>query len=553
MKQAIVCCVFLVCLVTFSWGQGVPGSHAPLLDTLGEYHRPVTTTSPLAQSYFDQGLRMIYGYYFTEAVASFREAIRLDPNCAMAYWGMALAIGPNPISRYFQLQDDPRGEGRKAIAKAVSLRQGASEKERAFIDALAKRYQLSNREQRDQAYMEAMQQLSHRYPDDPEAGTLYADSLMTMSPWTYWGADGKPYSPGTVEAAAALERVVEKFLQHPGANHFYIHLMENSQTPERALPHADRLAQLMPGLGHIVHMPGHIYIRVGQYEKAVLTNRGSVAADQEMVNIWGNHEFPADVPSGGPSHVSHPAHAKDFIHLAAILQGRYVLGMDTARELASAVPVEQLAGNGTAQARYVKSWLTLLRFGKWQEILERSAPSEGLPFVQGTWHFVRGSALAATGRLQEADAELNQVVARANNESVADLGVRVNTARTFLILASEMLAGQIAARRGEIERSLRHLETAVRMEDGFNYIEPPDWLLPVRHWLGAVLLEAGRPGEAEVVYWEDLRRNPENGWSLFGLLQSLRAQGKIQKATQVEERFKKAWARSDVQLTGSRF
>lgn len=216
MKQAVVCCVLFVGLVTFSWGQDSPGSHAPLLDTLGEYHRPISTTSPLAQSHFDQGLRMIYGDYFTEAVASFREAIRLDPNCAMAYWGMALAIGPNPNSRYFQLPDDPRGEGRKAIEKAVSLRQGASEKERAFIDALAKRYQLSDRERRGQACMEAMRQLFHRYPDDPEAGTLYADSLMTMSPWTYWGADGKPYSPVTLEAAAALERVVEKFLQHQG-------------------------------------------------------------------------------------------------------------------------------------------------------------------------------------------------------------------------------------------------------------------------------------------------------------------------------------------------
>ena len=551
MKQAIVCCLLLSGLVTSSWGQDSAVSHAPLLDTLGEYHRPVTTTSRLAQSYFDQGLRLIYGYYFTEAVASFREAVRLDPNFAMAYWGMALAIGPNPNSRYFQKPDDPRGEGDKAIEKAVSLNGGASEKERAFIDALVKRYELSDREQRDRAYMVAMRQLFQRYPDDPDAGTFYADSLMTMSPWTYWGADGEPYFRGTVEAAAALERVVEMFPRHPGANHLYIHLMENSQTPERALPHADRLAQLMPGLGHVVHMPGHIYLRVGQYEKAILTNRGSLAADQEMVDIWGDHEYPADVPSGGASHVGHPSHARAFIHLAATMQGRFALAMDMARESASGMSVEQLAGDGGAQKTYVSPWLTLRRFGKWQEILDHTAPSGAPPYVQGIWHFVHGNALAATGRLGDAQQALDEV--RANASVALGLRVVVNTDRDLLTLASEMLAGQIAFYQGQTEEAVRHLETAARMEDGFNYMEPPDWSSPVRHWLGAVLLEAGRPEQAEVVYWEDLRRNPENGWSLFGLLQSLRAQGKTQTATPVEERFNRAWARADVALTSSRF
>ncbi len=551
MKHAIVCCVLLLGLVTLSWGQDSPVSHAPLLDTLGEYHRPVTTASRLAQSYFDQGLRLIYGYYFTEAVASFREAIRLDPNCAMAYWGMALAIGPNPNSRYFQAPDDPRGEGRKAIEKAVSLNNGASERERAFIDALVKRYERSDREQRDQAYMVAMRQLFHRYPDDPDAGTFYADSLMTMSPWTYWGADGEPYFPGAVEAAAALERVVEMFPRHPGANHLYIHLMENSQTPERALPHADRLAQLMPGLGHVVHMPGHIYLRVGQYEKAILTNRASVVADQEMADIWGNHEYPADLPSGGASHVGHPRHARGFIHFAATMQGRYALAMEVARELASGVSVEQLAGNGNAQARYATPWLTLRRFGRWQEILERTTPSGEPPYVRGIGHFVRGSALAATGRPGEAQQVLEQVLASA--EAASSLQVGVNSGRYLLTLAAEMLAGQIAFHDGQFEESIRHLETAVRLEDGLNYMEPPDWGSPVRHWLGAVLLESGRPGEAEVVYWEDLRRNPENVWSLFGLLQSLRAQDKPRVAAQLEERFKRAGARADVELTSSMF
>jgi len=551
MKRSIVCCVLLLGLATSGWGQSSPVSHAPLLDTLGEHHRPVTTDSRLAQSYFDQGLRFIYGYYFTEAVASFREAIRLDPNCAMAYWGMALAIGPNPNSRYFQMPDDPTGEGRKAIERAVSLSDGASDKERAFIDALAKRYAPTDREQRDQAYMVAMRQLFHRYPDDPDAGMFYADSLMTMSPWTYWGADGEPYFPGTLEASAALESIVEQFPQHPGANHLYIHLMENSQTPEQALPHADRLAQFMPGLGHMVHMPGHIYLRVGQYEKAILTNRASVVADQEMAVVWADHEYPATVPSGGASHVAHPRHARAFIRFAATMQGRYSLAMEVSREMAAGMSVEWLADDGSAQKAYVNPWLTSRRFGKWQEVLEQAAPSGAPPYVQGIWHFVRGNALAATGRLGEAEQALDEV--RANAEVASGLRVVVNTDRRLLTLASELLAGQIAFYDGRTEDSLRHLETAVRMEDGLNYMEPPDWGLPVRHWLGAVLLESARPEAAELVYWEDLRRNPENVWSLFGLLQSLNAQDKPRIAAQVEERFKRAGARADVVLTSSRF
>ena len=528
-------CGLGACFVVSSGAQESSSPHAPLMETLGDYHRPVSTSAPLAQRFFDQGLRLIFGYYFPEAVVSFREAVRHDANFAMAYWGMALAIGPNPNSRYFSAEDDPKGEGRKAIEIAVSLGHGASERERAYIEALAIRF--SDREESDREYAEAMRRLLERYPSDPDAGMLYADALMTMSPWTYWGADGKPYFSGTLEAATALEHVIEKLPQHPGANHLYIHLMENSQTPERALPHADRLAQLMPGLGHVVHMPGHIYLRTGRYEKAILTNRASVVADQEMASIWKGYEVPMDVPSSGLSHVVHPRHALAFIHFAAGMQGRYELALEVAREFTSRVSVTP--------------WLTMRRFGKWQEILEISPPPEANPFVQGMWSFVRGDALAATGETRQAQRELDQVLA--NVDAASGVPVGVNSGPDLLLLAAEALAGQIAFHDGHLEESIRHLETAVRMEDGLNYIEPPAWGSPMRQWLGAALLESGRAREAEAVYWEDLRRNPDNGWSLFGLQQSLRAQGKVQSAARVEKRFRRAWARADVELKSSRF
>jgi hypothetical protein len=258
------------------------GKFAVLIEGLGKYSRPITTPSAVAQGYFDQGLLFVYGYYFSEALASFQEAARLDPACPMVYWGMAMAIGPNPNSRYAGVPDDPQGKGREAIQKAWSLRAGASLKEVAFITALLVRYdseKFPDRKQRDIAYAQAMKDLFTRYPDDPEAGTFYADSLMTISPWNYWRPDGSP-RPGTTEVVTALERVMAMRPNHPGANHLYVHLFENSQTPSRALVAADRLEQTIPGAGHIVHMPSHIYIRVGQYDKAIASNERSLAADK---------------------------------------------------------------------------------------------------------------------------------------------------------------------------------------------------------------------------------------------------------------------------------
>jgi tetratricopeptide (TPR) repeat protein len=528
------------------------GKFAVLIEGLGKYSRPITTPSAVAQRYFDQGLLFVYGYYFSEALASFQEAARLDPACPMVYWGMAMAIGPNPNSRYSGVPDDPQGKGREAIQKAWSLRAGAPPKEVAFIAALLVRYdneKYPDRKQRDGAYAQAMKELFTRYSDDPEAGTFYADSLMTMSPWNYWRPDGSP-RPGTTEVVTALERVMAMRPNHPGANHLYVHLFENSQNPSRALVAADRLEQTMPGAGHIVHMPSHIYIRVGQYDKAIASNERSLAADKEELRLWGDRAFPSEV-TYPLSAKTHAMHANEFIRSAATWEGNFTTAVEAAR--ASAAEAAQMVmgvmgSNGPVQRRYVQPLLTYRRFQKWQEILALPMPAKGMPYEEGTWHFVRGSAFTALGRTQDAQGELEQLKTLATDPAMARLMVAVNPASIVLNLSAEILSGELAAKRGEIESALSHLEKAVRIEDGLAYMEPPDWDHPVRLNLGAVLLEAKRPAEAEVVYWEDLRRHPENGWALHGLAQAFRAEGKNEEATQTEERFRKAWAQADSKL-----
>jgi tetratricopeptide (TPR) repeat protein len=526
------------------------GKFAVLIEGLGKYHRVITTHSAVAQRYFDQGLLFVYGYYFSEALASFQEAARLDPACPMVYWGMAMAIGPNPNSRYLGLRDDPQGKGREAIQKAWSLRAGASLKEVAFITALLVRYdseKFPDRKQRDVAYAQAMKDLFTRYPDDPEAGTFYADSLMTISPWNYWRPDGSP-RPGTTEVVAALERVMAMRPNHPGANHLYVHLFENSQTPSRALVAADRLEQTIPGAGHIVHMPSHIYIRVGQYDKAIASNERSLAADKRELGLWGNREFPSGASLPSSARTGGGMHANDVLRSAATWEGNFTRVIEAARASAAEAAHMGMESNDSAQRRYVQPWLTYRRFQKWQEILALPAPAKGIPFVEATWHFVRGSAFTALDRTEDAQHELEQLQTLAADPAMTRLMTMVNPANVFLTLSAEVLSGELAAKRGEIESALAHLERAVRIEDGLAYMEPPDWDDPVRLNLGAVLLEAKRPAEAEVVYWEDLRRHPENGWALHGLAQAFRAEGKIEEATQTEERFRKAWAQADSKL-----
>jgi tetratricopeptide (TPR) repeat protein len=473
----------------------------------------------------------------------------------MIYWGLALAIAPSPNSRYLGFPDDPQGKGAEAIERAVALVDRASEKERRFIRALHLLYDARSwpdSRERDLAYAGAMREIAGRYPADPEAGTLYAAALMTLSAWSYWTPDGKP-RPGTEEAEAALQRVMRAYPDHPGATHLYVHLLESSQEPERAIPYADRLPRTMPGNGHILHMPSHIYIRTGRYAQVVESNRRSLAADKVLLAAWGEREIPMGVGSYSLSARVHGMHANEFIHMASVMQGNYQAAIDAARAAAAMIRPEQLRSNGTLQRHFVRPWLTQRQFGKWKELLEEPAPAAGLPFVEGTWHFARGSALAATGQVPDAGRELAAVRAAAAQREAAELRARVTPASKLLTLAGHVLEGEIAAKQGDVERALAHLETALRLEDGLAYMEPPDWAYPVRHSLGAVLLQAGRAEEAEAVYWDDLRRNPENGWSLYGVWQSALRQGKTALAAEVEKRFRNAWREADVTLTGSRF
>ena len=547
------------CLLTAAslFAAPTPATQAPvpLVDTLGSYSRPIHTEVELAQAYFDQGVGFTFGYYFPEAVASFREAIRHDPRCAMCHWGLALAISPNPNSRRFaSIVDDPQGAGRAAIARAVELATDGPEVERAFVEALAVRFAVDrypDRGQRDAAYIEATRRLSERYPQDPEAATMLADAIMTASPWEYWRPDGSP-RPDVSEAKAALERAVELVTDHPWANHLYIHLMENSQTPQLALPHADRLEATMPVEGHMVHMPAHIYIRVGDYERVTASNRRSLAADQQLAELWGDAELPLGVATYGLSMRTHPGHAHDFLHAAAMMQGNYENAIRAAEALAAGLSLDAIApDNGAAQGRYVKGWLTQRRFGKWDELLARALPETELPFVRGMFHYARGGALVATGKLAEAQEALDRLAEQAVDPSIAELPARRNLAPVLLALAAEVLRGEIAAARGHTAAALNHLDTAVRIEDRLLYVEPADWQIPTRHTLGALLLEQGRYVEAEAVYWEDLRRFPHNGWSLLGLALSLEGQGKTAEAADARRRFEAAWSAADTPISGS--
>jgi tetratricopeptide (TPR) repeat protein len=516
------------------------GALAPRLQNLGSHTFPVTTGSKDAQLFINQGLNLAYGFNHAEAGRAFREAARLDPECAMAYWGQALVLGPN-INAPMSPEDEPRAL--ELIEKAVSLKARASEREQGYIDALAQRYSGSadERTARDRAYMEGMKALAARYPDDLDAQSLYAESVMNLRPWGYWMRDGQPYE-GSAEVVERLESVMARNPDHPGGLHFYIHLMESNE-PRKAVAAADRLLTLMPAAGHMVHMPSHIYQRVGRYADAVRSNELAVLADEDYLTQCRAQGI---YPMGYYPHNIH------FLWFAATMDGRSVLALDAARKVASKVPDEAMQELPLLAGFRVVPYYALARFAKWDEILAEPAPPAGQAFLQGTWHYVRGLALVAKGQLDAADRELAAIGALMNDKGLDEPLFSPNTSRAILAVAPEVLAGEIAAARRDIDTAIRHLERAVRLEDGLVYTEPSETHYPPRHALGAVLLEAGHPAEAETVYWEDLKRNPDNGWALYGLLQALRAQGKSDDAAIVQKRFEKAWARADVTLTGSR-
>ena len=513
----------------------------PLYDDLGDHRYAVTAAMPEARAYFDQGLRLYYAFNHAESIRSFREAQRLDPDCAMCWWGEALAWGPNinlPM-------DSASGAAAwAAVREAVDRKEGASAKERALIDALARRYgpdPTADRAARDSAWARALEQVVERYPDDPEARTLYAEALMDLSPWEYWNRDGSP-RPDTPEILAQLERVMEEHPDHPGANHFYIHALEAVQ-PERAVAAAERLAGLMPGAGHLVHMPGHIYVRVGRWLDAIRANEHAVHADE----TWIQDQNPAtSVYVAG-----YYPHNYDFLAFAASMIGRSDQAVRAAEKMAELVPDEMLGVPGLAflQHHMTRHLQLKVRFGQWEEILATPAPREGLEHARGMWHYARGRALIGRGDPAAAEAELARVRAAAADPELVDLRLEFNTSGAVLSIAADVLAGHIAAAAGDEDAAIEHLWRAARAEDELVYGEPPDWTVPVRHELGPILLAAGRPAEAEQAFREDLDRFPENGWALHGLARALRAQGRDDEAEAVAERFRTVWSTADVQLT----
>ena len=521
----------------------VEGQIAPRLQNLGDHKHPVTTSSPRAQLFFNQGLTLTFGFNHREAGRSFREVARLDPDCAMAYWGQALVLGPN-IN--MPMPPDAEAQAYELIQKAVALKAKVSERERAYIDALAKRYSNEDKPDRkalDRAYAEAARQLSERYPDDLDAATLYAEALMDLRPWNYWTKDGRPY-PGTLKIVSVLESVLERNPNHPLGIHLYIHAVE-AVKPELAEAGADRLGKLAPGAGHLVHMPSHIYRRLGRYADASEANVQAIAADEDYIT---------QCRAQGIYPLGYYPHNIHFLWDAASMEGRSEVAIDAARKVASKLTAEKLREMPMLNSFAVVPLFAYTRFGKWEEILQEPRPADDLLFLAGIWHYARGLAFTATGRLGAAATELESLDKIAADKSLQDLALfSPNPGAPIIKIAAEVLAGRLAAKRGETEKAIAHLHRAVLLEDALVYTEPADWHYPVRQSLGAVLLQADRAAEAETVYWEDLRRNPENGWSLFGLMKSLEAQGKTEQAEEIAQRFRKAWDRANVTLTASRF
>ena len=526
--------------------------HAVLVPGSGTHSRPISTNSPEAQLFFDQGIRFAWGFFFPESIASYQEAARLDPTHPMPYWGMAHAMGPNPNSRYARMPDDPFGEGFKAITKARSLAENANDYERDLINSLYVLYDKKtnpDNDKRDVAYLNAARKLLKKYPDDPDVGALYAAAYMSIGRWDYWDAEGRPKSE-TATVAKALERLLDVEPEHPGANHLYIHLLEASREPERALGAADRLEATMPIAGHIVHMPAHIYVRVGQYQKAIDNNVRSQKVDKKFAEHWGNLPLP-NVGTYPLSHKIHAPHAIDFIRYAATVQGNYAIAIEAAERSAAFVSESSVDKRG-GQKRVAAPWLVHKTFGKWDKLISHEPRYSGRPYLDGIWAYAVGGAYAATGDLDRAKVVSKNLTQLANSPDADSYRVGATPASAVLKLAALGLHGEIAQAESRLEEAIETFGKAVAIEDLNNYTEPPDWSQPMRHFLGAALIEAGRYAEAEAVYRRDLQWNQNNGWALFGLFQSLTGQGKNAEANRVLSEFNQAWQNADVSLVRSR-
>jgi tetratricopeptide (TPR) repeat protein len=527
-------------------GPATPEAERPhLFDTLGAFSRPGVSADPSAQRWFDQGLILAYAFNHDAAGRAFAEAARLDPGCALCIWGQALVLGPNINLPMLEEAFEP---AYRLAQQAMAMHDLAKPAERALIEALAQRYAWPAPEDRsplDRAYAEAMAQVVREFPDDLDAATLYAEALMDLVPWAYWSRE-REAGEYTAEILATLESVLARNPDHIGAIHYYIHATEAGPEPEKAEAHADRLVALAPGAGHLVHMPAHTYMRIGRYHDASLVNLRATDADAAFMSLCRG--------SSGVYPMGYIPHNWHFLSMSAGLEGASGIAMRAAEHTAARTDRDMLDELHFMQHFLVTPLFAEVRFGHWDKVLSRESAPADLPFPRGIWHYARGRAFVAKGDAAAAGEELRTLAEIAADPAMADVMVSdLNPAAAVLAVARRSLEGMVAQAEGDFQAAATALAEAARLEDHLNYFEPPDWPLPNRHLLGAVLLAGGKPADAEAVYRADLLVFPKNGWSLYGLGQALGAQDREDEAEAVWDAFAEAWTHADVKLAASHF
>jgi len=521
---------------------------APLFSGLGLHTLAITASDPGVQRYFDQGLILAFGFNHAESIRSFKAAQKLDPQCAMCFWGEALAIGPNinvTSNGSVIMSDADRLTAYAVLNKAIALKKFASVKEGDYIDALSARYNgdvSTERMPLDLAYAEAMGQLAEKYPEDNDAAALYAESLMNTMPWNYWLGDGDP-KPDTVKVISGLEHIIRNDPEHPLALHLYIHATEASLNPQRAEAAADELANLVPGSGHLVHMPAHIYWRVGRYHDASVANVRAAEVDEEYI---------AQCNAQGFYPALYYPHNIHFLWAASSMEGRSEVAISAARKVAANIRLEQIEQFPTVEFFNTIPLLALTQFGRWDELLEEPRPPEALSYSNAIWHYTRGVAFSRKGDIDAAKAEHTALQDLLGDVKVVFLDSRDYPASSLLGIANNLLRGEIAIAESNLDLAISEFSSAVDAQDALPYTEPPFWYYPTRQSLGVAHLLAGNAEEAEAVYRKDLTIYPRNGWSMYGLMQSLEAQEKFDAALEVEDKFDLIWALADVKLSGSR-
>ncbi len=521
---------------------------APLFEGMGDLHHPISDSSEGAQRYFNQGLVLAYAFNHAESIRSFRAAQKLDPECAMCFWGEALATGPNvnvTSNGKAVMSDEQRADAHAAAQKAVELKPNASQAEQDYIDALAARYDgdpASDRAVLDRAYADAMRGLAAKYPEDDDAQSLFAEALMVTMPWDYW-LDADNPKPETVEVIDALEAVLERSPGHPLALHLYIHAVEASSSPGRAEQAADELAGAVPGAGHLVHMPSHIYWRVGRYHDAAEANVDAAQVDEDYI---------AQCNAQGFYPAAYYPHNIHFLWAASSMEGRSAVAIEAARKVAANVRLEMVEQYPQVEFFQTIPLLALVQFGRWDDVLAEPQPRADLDYSNAIWRYGRATALARKGDPAAARREQRALQPLLETDKILKLDGADYPASTILSIANELVAGEIAMAGGDLRAAIPRLEAAVAIQDELPYTEPPFWYYPTRQSLGEALLAAGDGAAAQAVYARDLEDHPRNGWSLFGLWQSLERQGMSEEAQAAKARFDAAWTLADVELSGSR-